>query len=135
MLGSSQPRSCTNFFSAHHPSLKKGSIRLISSTHCSRTHARAPEPFRVTCSLCFQLLNAKEIVRREKHWTGIQLKKCHPLIPCTSVSSFSQIITGFSAPSFLGFNCYIIFMIPPNISLVPQSHRCSLLNQTSDRGG
>lgn len=26
-----------------------------------------PKPFTVTCSLCFQLLNAKEIVRGEKH--------------------------------------------------------------------
>ena len=81
MLGSFQPRFCTNFFPAPRPSLKKGSIRLISSTHCSSTVQEpcGPKPFTVPCSLCFQLVNAKETgVGREKHRTGIQLKEVSP---------------------------------------------------------
>lgn len=77
-----------------------------------------------------------QILRKEKRKAldSIQLKKCHPLTHCTSVTSFSQIITGFSAPSFLGFQSHTIFMIP-SVLLIPQNHGCSLLNQTWNRGG
>lgn len=52
-------------------------------------------------------------LRKEKRKAldRVQLKKCHPLTHCTSVSCFSQTITVFSAPGFLGFYSHTIFMM------------------------
>lgn len=121
-------------FPATHPSLEKSSIRFILSPQCSRTCARAP--CLRTIHRHLQTAFSHRMLRKEKRKAldRIQLKKCHPLTHCTSVTSFSQIITGFSAPSFLDFHSHPIFMTP-SILLIPQNHGCSLLNQASNRGG
>lgn len=125
--------SCTDFFIlvllSFFPAWKKGSSRFISSPECSRTCARAPCP-RSTHSHLQPVLSVSELRKERRKALGrAQLRKCHPWTHCTSVTSFRQTITGFSAfwastPTPSSW----CFAATPN-------PRMQLLKQTSAGGG
>lgn len=124
------------FLPSHSPFTGEGFNQIYFTYSVQQDLCKSPTPQNqsqspAACAFSHRMLR----VEKRKALDRIQLKKCHPLTHCTSVTSLSQIITGFSAPSFLGFPSHTISMIPPSILLISQTHGCSLLNQASSGGG